>query len=288
MSFLENFLRNFYDYLLDILPYFLLALLITALVQTYVNLSFVKKFMKNPFISSVTTGVMGGLLPVCSCSMIPVALMINSFSKSYAPVLSFLIVAPVISPVTVVLTYGLFGLNIAVFRIVFTFLFALIIAYIVHFFFKKPSQIPMGMSSKKDLGNKVSLFFSHFSSTLKLTGKYIIIGLIIAAFIKAVVPSTWAAYISKTVFSYPLISLVSIPIYVCSGEDVPIAKALLDIGFTQGNALTFMLASSGICLPTIVAVMSFLPKRLVALYVTAWFFLSTFMGLLYDYLIFGT
>lgn len=287
MNLLEKFLKNFYDYLWDVLPYFLLALLVTAFIQTYLNLSYVRRFMKNSVVASLMTSVVGGLLPVCSCSMVPVALMINSFSKSYAPVVSFLIVAPVVSPVTIILTYALFGLNIAVFRVLFTFAFAFITAYLVHVWFKKPSQIPMGMSSKKSLEGRFSLFWSHLVSTLQLTGKYIFIGIAIAAFIKAVVPSTWAAYMSKTILSYPLISLVSIPIYVCSGEDVPIAKALLDIGFTQGNALTFMLASSGVCLPTVIAVMSFLPRKVVALYVTAWFLLSTLMGLLYDYLIFG-
>lgn len=284
---LESFARNFYEYVRDIFPYFLLATFISALIQVYVNLSWIKRFMKNSYLASVFTGAIGGLLPVCSCSMIPVSLMINSLSKSYAPVVSFLMVAPVVSPITVFLTYALFGVNVAIFRVVVTFIFALFTAYVVDKLFKKPSQIPLGAFSRGNVENKFKLFLNHFLGTFKLTGKYVLIGIAIAAFIKVVVPSTWVAYVSKTLLSYPLISILSIPIYVCSGEEVPIAKALVELGFTQGNALTFMLASSGICLPTITATLSFLPKGVVFLYVTSWFLLSTVIGLFYDYVIFN-
>uniref|UniRef100_A0A7C2YWN0 Permease n=1 Tax=Hydrogenobacter sp. TaxID=2152829 RepID=A0A7C2YWN0_9AQUI len=83
-------------------------------------------------------------------------------------------------------------------------------------------------------------------------------------------------------FSYPLISFMSVPIYVCSGEEVPIAKALTEVGFTWGNALTFMLGGTGTCMPTILAVMRFLPKALVLAYVIFWILFSMTMGFLYD------
>ena len=36
-----------------------------------------------------------------------------------------------------------------------------------------------------------------------------------------------AYFLTQRIFSYPLISFMSVPIYVCSGEEVPIAKACL-------------------------------------------------------------
>ena len=72
--------------------------------------------------------------------MLPVANLINSMSKSYAPVLSFLIIAPVISPVTLLLTYGYFGLSMTLVRLIGTFIFAISFAYLVSFFFTKPKN----------------------------------------------------------------------------------------------------------------------------------------------------
>ncbi len=285
MSFIWEFFRVFLDYLLDILPYFLLALFITSFIQAYVSFSWFHKLMVRPFLAPVLTGMLGGVLPVCSCSMLPVALMINSWSRSYAPVVSFLMVAPIVSPATIILTYGLFGWKMALVRTLGTFAFALIVAYSIHFLFRKPPAL--SMSHREDGTSKHTLFLKSFSSNIKLLGKYILLGIIIATIIRIGTPPELVRYVSGTLLSYPLISLISIPIYVCSGEDVPIAKALMQVGFTQGNALTFMLASSGICLPTILATMGFLPKRLVLLYATCWFLLSTSIGFMYDRLIFG-
>ena len=287
MAIIIKFFQVFVEYLIEILPYFLLALLITTFLQTYINMLWIKRFLKNTFLAPVTTGIIGGLLPVCSCSMMPIALMINSLSSSYAPVLSFLIVAPIISPITIALTYALFGWEMTLFRLFGTFIFAMLMSYLAHTLFKKPTQIPTFMKQSKGKESKRDLFISSFLSTLKVMGKYILLGVFIASLIRAVVPSTWVSYVSGSIFSYPLISLVSIPVYVCSGEDVPIARAMFDVGFTGGNALTFMLASSGICLPTIIASMSFLPKRLSLLYALSWFLLSTVLGLLYDSLLYS-
>ncbi len=282
MHFITEFFHVFSEYLLDILPYFLLALFITSFIQAYVNLSWFNRLMGRALLAPVLAGILGGILPLCSCSMIPVALMINSWSRSYGPVVSFMIVEPVVSPVTVILTYGFFGWKMALVRILGTFTFALIAAYSIHFLFKKDKPLPLSMSHRRAEKSKRTLFSKSFLSNLKFLGKYILLGIIIATVIRVSIPSQWASYVSGTFLSYPLIALISIPIYVCSGEDIPIAKALLEVGFTQGNTLTFMLASSGICLPTILAAMCFLPKILILLYIIYWFLLATSVGFMYD------
>jgi uncharacterized membrane protein YraQ (UPF0718 family) len=54
------------------------------------------------------------------------------------------------------------------------------------------------------------------------------------------------------------------------------------VGFTTGQAVTFMLGSSGVCLPTIFALFSFLPRKVVFAYSTGWFMFSILTGLIYD------
>ncbi len=277
------FLNTFYGYAVEIVPYFVLAALITSIIQTYVSLSWLRKALKNEKTAPIFTGFLGGLLPVCSCSMIPVANLINNFSRTYAPVLAFLVVAPVVSPITVTLTFAFFGLEMTLFRVFGVFLFAILLAYSVGMFYKKERAIPLlgGFSGTESKGN---VFLKSFKFTLLSTGKYLLLGIFIAALIKAFLPMELVSYVAGTPLSYPLIALVSVPVYVCSGEDVPIAKALLQVGFTHGNALTFMLGGSGICVPTILATMSFLPKRIVLVYTVSCFFMSWLAGLLFDLL----
>ncbi|MFN3813050.1 MAG: permease [Aquificaceae bacterium] len=281
MEYIRVFLNTFYDYTVEIVPYFVLAALITSLIQTYVSLSWLRKALKNEKTAPIFTGFLGGLLPVCSCSMIPVAHLINNFSKTYAPVLAFLVVAPVVSPVTVTLTFAFFGFEITLFRVFGVFLFAMLLAYVASTFYKKERPMPL-LGEFNSAGTKGKIFLRSFKFTLSSTGRYLLLGMFIAALIKAILPQGVVNYVAGTSLSYPLIALVSVPIYVCSGEDVPIAKALLQVGFTHGNALTFMLGGSGICVPTILATMSFLPKRIVFLYAVSWFFMSWLAGLLFD------
>lgn len=287
MDYFVDFLYNFYTYTKEILPYFLVALLVVSLLEAYTSLSWLKKLTSKEKVAPIYTGILGGLLPLCSCSMIPVANLINSNSKSYAPVVSFLIVAPVISPVTLILTYGLFGLKMTLFRLFATFTFALIMAYLVGYLFKKPKSLPMFSTEKEKSSGKPRIFLSTFRKEALSVGKYLIMGIVVASAIKTFIPPSLVSPFAGTPFSYPLLSLVAVPIYVCSGEEVPIAKALTQIGLTQGNALTFMLGGTGTCLPTLFAVLKFLPKGLVVLYLTGWFIFSSISGLVYDIILYN-
>ncbi|MEN3028200.1 MAG: permease [Aquificaceae bacterium] len=283
MELLKDFFRAFYDYSVDIAPYFLLAVVITSLLQGYTKLSWLKRFLKGEKTAPLYTGILGGLLPLCSCSMLPVANLINGMSKNYAPVLSFLVVAPVVSPLTLLLTYGYFGLPMTFLRLFGTLFFALLFAYTVSFFFKKPRGIPLAIGGGVgDRGWKRTL--GYLRENLMGIGKYLFLGILIASLIKTLLPPSLIKPIAGSLLSYPLLSLFSIPVYVCSGEEVPIAKAIADVGFSKGGALTFMLGGTGICMPTVLATLKFLPKVMVLAYVLFWVFFSIVMGILYDVL----
>ncbi len=280
MDILKKFFFSLYDYVLDILPFFVIAVLITSLLQGFTSLSWLRVFLKKGKTAPIYTGFLGGLLPLCSCSMLPVANLINSMSRSYAPVLSFLIVAPVVSPITLILTYGYFGLPMTVLRLFGTLFFALLFAYAMELFFKKPSSLPLSMGGTSPSGWKS--FGTHFRENFFGIGKYLLLGIVIASLIKTLIPPELIRPIAGSFASYPLVSFSSIPIYVCSGEEVPIAKALKDIGFSSGASLTFMLGGTGICMPTIIATLRFLPRTLVIAYVVFWLLFSMVMGFFYD------
>jgi uncharacterized membrane protein YraQ (UPF0718 family) len=210
--------------------------------------------------------------------MLPFANFINSYSKGYGPVLAFLITAPTLSPVILLLTYGLFGLDVSIYRLAGSLAYALLVAFAVGYFFKKPPTLQMKM---KEDSSKRSAFLEGLREQLPVV-KYLLIGIAIASLIKTFTPAWLTVSLSKTPLAYPLISLVAVPIYVCSGEDVVLGRAMVDVGFTTGQAITFMLGSSGVCLPTIFALFSFLPKRVVFAYSAGWFIFSIITGLIYD------
>ena len=281
MEFFIKFIDKFLEYSLDVLPYFFVATVIGAFIQSFMSFVLVRKFINKRFIAPVITSVFGASVPVCSCSMIPIAQTINSLSKSYAPAIAFLISAPILSPVIFFLMLGMFGWELTIFRFVFGLFLALFASIIVDFIFKKPPSLPM-FSSSSSSQSKLELFKSAFKEIFIGTGKYVLLGLLIASALTVLIPPTIVSKFSEYSISYFLITVFSIPVYVCSGEEIPIAKSLVDLGLSNGQALTFMLASAGICIPTIMATIKLFPKGLVIFYVSIWFIGSIVGGILFD------
>jgi uncharacterized membrane protein YraQ (UPF0718 family) len=277
-----EFFKNFYSYLVEIVPFFVLAMFVSAFLKAMVKPSLFLKFLSKRRSAPIFTALLGAVSPMCSCSMLPFANFINSYSKGYGPVLAFLITAPTLSPVILLLTYGLFGLDVSIYRLVGSLAYALLVAYSVGYFFKKPPTLQMKI---RDSSSKRSAFLEGLKEQLPVV-KYLLIGIAIASLIKTFTPTWLTGSLSKTPLAYPLISLVAVPIYVCSGEDVVLGRAMVDVGFTTGQAITFMLGSSGVCLPTIFALFSFLPRKVVFAYSAGWFIFSILTGLIYDKLLY--
>jgi uncharacterized membrane protein YraQ (UPF0718 family) len=277
-----EFFKNFYSYLVEIVPFFVLAVFVSAFLKAMVKPSLFLRFLSKKHSAPIFTALLGVVAPMCSCSMLPFANFINSYSKGYGPVLAFLITAPTLSPVILLLTYGLFGLDVSIYRFLGSLAYALLVAFAVGYFFKKPPTLQMKI---RDSSSKRSALLEGLREQLPVV-KYLLIGIAIASLIKTYTPTWLTASLSKTPLVYPLISLVAVPVYVCSGEDVVLGRAMVDVGFTTGQAITFMLGSSGVCLPTIFALFSFLPKRVVFAYSGGWFIFSILTGLIYDTLFF--
>jgi uncharacterized membrane protein YraQ (UPF0718 family) len=273
-----EFFKNFYSYLVEIVPFFVLAMFVSAFLKAMVKPSLFLRFLSKRRSAPIFTALLGAVAPMCSCSMLPFANFINSYSKGYGPVLAFLITAPTLSPVILLLTYGLFGFDVSIYRFLGSLTYALLVAYAVGYIFKKPPTLQI--KSKED-SSKRSAFLEGLREQLPVV-KYLLIGIAIASLIKTFTPTWLTASLSKTPLAYPLISLVAVPIYVCSGEDVVLGRAMVDVGFTTGQAITFMLGSTGVCLPTIFALFSFLPKKVVFAYSAGWLIFSILTGLAYD------
>jgi len=178
-------------------------------------------------------------------------------------------IAPVISPVTILLTYGLLGAKFTLFRALFNFLFSLLFSYLSLYLFKReivPPEFKLSLEgSFKEPGplkiwkGSLKRFFSEVYHEGIMLGRYLLLGLVIASLLVTFLSPENLLFLSKNPLSYLLIALFFIPIYVCSGEEVPIARALIELSLSPGQAMVFVLAGSGICLPTIFAVRRFLP-----------------------------
>lgn len=194
--------------------YFLLGLVISALIQEFISTKkLLEYFGGNDFASLLRATTAGLLVSVCSCGAIPIAAMLRQRGASTASALTFLLAAPWGGLLHVVLISGFIGIKNTIILLIFSLLTALIVGLILAKFENK-KVIETGAPKKHKKNERVlcvecvdveQLRLKHENENLskrifycipqniwqifKYVGKYILIGLFIAAALKAFVPS---------------------------------------------------------------------------------------------------
>ncbi|MCX5801433.1 MAG: permease [Candidatus Eisenbacteria bacterium] len=280
--------RQFGLLILEVAPYFVLGALAGATLKSWLPLSIVDRHLKPGIRSILALSVLGGLLPVCSCSMMPLARAMRERGAALGAVMAFLVTAPVVSPVTIALTWGWLGPEFAVARVVAAFAGAIVLGISIERFTRRPVEseapsLPKGsiVSSVTSCGC-ANAFFPNLLTILKDLWGYLLIGIAISAVISVLVPTDLIpSLLGNGPLAFILAAVVGVPIYVCSGEEVPIAKALLSVNLSPGATFTFLLSSTGTCLPTILMASKFLGKKNAALYALFWLVFSIGAGLVF-------
>lgn len=231
------------------------------------------------FVGNIMAASLGIVTPFCSCSAIPLFLGFVEAGVPLGVTFSFLIAAPMINEVAMVLLFGMFGWKVAAIYVL-TGLFVAILAgwiigrlklehwvqdwvYTVH----PPlaaadngkvsfaSRIDMGLSSVKEIVGKVWL--------------YILLGIAVGAGAHGYVPADFmASLMGKDVwYAVPLSVLIGIPMYSNAAGIVPIVSVLLEKGAALGTSLAFMMSVIALSLPEMIILKKVLKLPLIASFV---------------------
>ena len=126
-------------------------------------------------------------------------------------------------------------------------------------------------------------FGTVFFNTIR---SYLIIGLAIASALTVSLPTD---AIPTTIGKYPhlayiIAAIVSIPIYICEGEEIPITYSLLALGLAKGPAFTFLLGAVGTCIPTLLLQKN-LGKKTMIVYGIFWALFEPTAGVVFSQII---
>ncbi len=117
MNDLTLFTQNFFMLVFDSAPWLLLGFLLSGLIKVMVPTNLLHKHLGKKTFGSVLKGALiGAPLPLCSCSVIPVALGVRRSGASKAATTSFLIASPETGVDSVAVTYALLGPFMAIIR----------------------------------------------------------------------------------------------------------------------------------------------------------------------------
>lgn len=91
----------------------------------------------------------------------------------------------------------------------------------------------------------------------------------IGYFLNGLIPTEWVAAIfgSGNIFNVPLAATLGLPLYINSEASLPLVRALIDNGMSQGAALAFLISGAGTSIGAITGALTIARWRVVALVV---------------------
>lgn len=280
--------NEIWNFLLIVSPWLLLGLFIAGLIHSFIGESFIKEHLGGSgFIPVLKATLFGIPLPVCSCSIIPIAAGLRKDGASKAATMSFLISTPTTGVDSIFITYGMLGGVFAIARPLSALIGGILIGVIVYLT-EKNNRTSLIVEHKKhphlSLWDRIkSTFVYGFGVLPQDLSKTLLLGIAVGGALSALLPTDFAsAYLSNPLIAYPLMIVVSVPLYVCAVGSVPIAAALLMKGLIPGAALAFMIAGPATNTITMGFVGKKLGKKVFAIYLISIIIIAVGGGLIMD------
>ena len=131
---LWGILLNASGVLLELMPYFLLGVLLGGFFSEFVSRRAIERHMGQGGARSIAIATVAGcLVPICSCGIVPVLAGLVQTGLPLAPIIAFLISAPMLNPATVSMTVGMIGWPMAIARIIAVFGIAMATGFLVKY-----------------------------------------------------------------------------------------------------------------------------------------------------------
>ncbi|MGQ9503203.1 MAG: permease [Anaerolineae bacterium] len=233
---------------------------------------------KRQGVGNALAALLGIVTPFCSCSAVPLFI---GFVESGVPLgvtFSFLIAAPTINEVAVVMLYGLFGWRVAGLYIASGLIIAIIAGMLigrlrmerhVEDFVWQRQVIAGGLEEQLTWPDR---FQRAWDSVKEIVGKvwlYVVIGIGVGAAIHGYVPeSALAGVMGKQAWwSVPAVVLLGIPLYSNAAGVIPVVSALMEKGASLGTVLAFMMSVVGLSLPEMIILRRVLKLPLIAVFI---------------------
>jgi len=233
---------------------------------------------KREGIGNVFAALLGIVTPFCSCSAVPLFI---GFVESGIPLgvtFSFLIAAPTINEVALVMLFGLFGWQVAGLYVASGLTIAIAAGFIIGRLKLEAQvqdfvwQIKSGQGGVAERLSWVDRIQRAWGSVREIVGKvwlYVVIGIAVGAGIHGYVPESALAGImgKEAWWSVPAAVLLGVPLYSNAAGVIPIVSALMEKGASLGTVLAFMMSVVGLSLPEIIILRRVLKPRLIAIFV---------------------
>ncbi len=232
-------------------------------------------------IGNVLAALLGVVTPFCSCSAVPLFIGFVTAGVPLGVTFSFLVSAPMVNEVALVLLLGLFGWKTAGLYAATGLLVAIVSGwtigrlkmerYVESWVYATGTgagSAAAGFEERLAFADRVGLGFTAVREIVGKVWPYVVAGIAVGAGIHGYVPENFMAGIMgrDAWWAVPVAVLLGVPMYSNAAGIIPIVEALLGKGAALGTVLAFMMAVIGLSAPEAVILRKVLRPTLIAVF----------------------
>ncbi|MBN2139832.1 MAG: permease, partial [Desulfovibrionaceae bacterium] len=233
---------------------------------------------KRQFTGNVLAALLGLATPFCSCSAVPLFIGFAAAGVPLGVTFSFLIAAPMVNEVALVLLYGLLGWKVAALYLATGLAVAISAGWVMgRLRLERHLEDWVRQVADSDADAPENMTWHErlvygLRAVREITGKvwmWVVLGIAVGAAIHGYLPEGLLASIMgrQAWWSVPLAVAAGIPMYSNAAGVVPVIQALLGKGAALGTALAFMMSVIALSLPEMIILRKVLRPRLIGIFI---------------------
>ena len=231
-------------------------------------------------VNYLLAALLGAVTPFCSCSAVPLFIGFLSAGVPLGITLTFLIAAPMIDQIAVVMLIAMFGWKVPALYFSFGIALAVIAGIILSRMNLEPLLEDWVVAIQKNGAMNIDMarpswperFASAWASVKEIAGRvwpYVMVGIALGAGIHGYVPQELMATLmgKDAWWAVPAAVGIGVPMYTNTAGVIPIVEALYGKGAAMGTLLAFMMSVVALSLPEMIILRKALKVKLIAIYV---------------------
>jgi len=215
---------------------------------------------RREFFGNILAALLGVVTPFCSCSAVPLFIGFVTTGVPLGVTFSFLISAPMVNEIALVLLFGLFGWKVAAIYLGTGLLISLIAGWVigrlgmerhVEEWVYATQTGPAAEDVPLTWPDRIHYGWEAVRDILGRVWFYVMLGIAVGAGIHGYVPEgLMASVMGKGAWwSVPAAVVIGVPMYSNAAGIIPVVQALLGKGAALGTVLAFMMSVIGLSAP---------------------------------------
>ncbi|WP_394219696.1 permease [Halobacillus trueperi] len=266
----------FISIVLEAIPFVLLGVFISSVIQTFLKEETLKRFIpRNPVLALFPAVTIGAIFPVCECAIVPIVRRLIQKGMPLHVGIVILVSAPVLNPIVFLSTFYAFqtDMTIAWARMGLAFIVSILIGAVIYAYFGNSWQLNKNNTSVHNHNhhhqdrNRLAETFQHASDEFFDMGKFLILGALFASIVQTFMARDFLIELGNGMLAGPLVMMsLAYVLSLCSEADAFVASSFKGL-FSTSSILAFLVYGPMTDLKNTILMFAYFKKRFVLAFI---------------------